>query len=221
MESATISEKLLADITAEEYRNKGYEVSQEAQLDFFPGVSPDLVVRKGDEVKVIEVKSRASLAANRKIGELARVIHSKPGWSFELLVVGEPEKLDSPEGAQSFEDENILRRIEEAEKALGAGLSEAAFLLSWSACEAAIRGLLTMQGIENSDITTPGYVLDQSIFHGVISREEYQNLTDMRKYRNAIVHGFSVSDFNDDLVTELMELARRLTAMNTHRADVS
>ena len=221
MESATISEKLLADITAEEYRNKGYEVSREAQLDFLPGFRTDLVVRKGDEVKVIEVKSRASLAANREIRELARVIHSKPGWSFELLMVGEPEKLDSPEGAQSFEDENILRRIEEAEKALESGLSEAAFLLAWSACEAAIRELLTLQGIANSDITKPGYVLDQSLFHGIIPSEEYQHLTDMQKYRNAIVHGFSVSDFSDDLVTELIDTVRRLINMTTRRTDMA
>ena len=93
IENSTISEKLLADMTAEEYRNKGYEVSRETQLDFLPGFRTDLVVRKGDEVKVIEVKSRASLAANREIRELARVIHSKPGWIE--LEVGEPEKLDS------------------------------------------------------------------------------------------------------------------------------
>ena len=220
MENSTIPEKLLADMTAEEYRNKGYEVSRETQLDFLPGYRTDLVVRRGDEAKVIEVKSRASLVGNRQIMELARVIHSKPGWSFELLMVGEPEKLDSPEGAQSFEDENILRRIEEAERALGSGLPEAAFLLAWSACEAAIRELLTVQGISNSDITTPEYLLDQSLFHGIVSSEEYQTLTDMRKYRNAIVHGFSMGDFSDDLIMELTELARRLTATTTRRPDI-
>ena len=219
MENATVPEKLLADMTAEEYRNKGYEVSRETQLDFLPGYRTDLVVRRGDEAKVIEVKSRASLVGNRQIMELARVIHSKPGWSFELLMVGEPEKLDSPEGAQSFEDENILRRIEEAEKALTAGLSEAAFLLAWSACEAAIRELITVQGVPNTDITTPGYVIDQAIFHGVISSEEYHNLVDMQKYRNAIVHGFSANDFGEDLVNELIDTVRRLTTVTTRRAD--
>ena len=219
MVNATIPEMLLADMTAEEYRNKGYEVSRGTQLDFLPGIHPDIIVRKGDEVKVIEVKSRASLVGNRQIMELARVIHSKPGWSFELLMVGEPEKLDSPEGAQSFGDESILRRIEEAEKALGTGLSEAAFLLAWSACEAAIRELLAAQGVPNSGITTPHYVLDQAIFHGVISSEEYQHLNDMQKYRNAIVHGFGVNDFGDDLVTELIEIARHLNAVTTRRAD--
>ena len=219
MVNATIPEMLLADMTAEEYRNKGYEVARETQLDFLPGIHPDIIVRKGDEVKVIEVKSRASLVGNRQIMELARAIHAKPGWSFELLMVGEPEKLDSPAGAQSFGDESILRRIEEAEKALGTGLSEAAFLLAWSACEAAVRELLAAQGVPNSGITTPHYVLDQAIFHGVISSDEYQHLNDMQKYRNAIVHGFSANDFGDDLVNELIDTVRRLTKMTTRRAD--
>ena len=92
----TTSEYLLTPKTAEEYRSRGYEVLLEASLDFLPGFRADLLVRKGDEVKVIEVKSRPSLAADPKISELARIIESKPGWTFELLLVSEPEKLDSP-----------------------------------------------------------------------------------------------------------------------------
>ena len=139
--NATDSEYLLTHKTAEEYRGKGYEVVFEAPLDFLPGFSADLLVRKGDDVRVIEVKSRSSLAADPKISELARLIDAKPGWSFELVLVSEPEKLDSPEGARSFESERILQRIEEAEKSLQAKLPEAAFLLAWSASEAVIREL--------------------------------------------------------------------------------
>ena len=207
---ATTSEYLLAQKTAEEYRSRGYEVLLEASLDFLPDFRADLLVRKGDEVKVIEVMSRPSLAARPKVSELARIIDSKPGWSFELLFVGEPEKVDSPEGARSFEGETIVRRIEEAQKSLEANLPEAAFLLAWSAAEAVIRELLTAQGVSNINITSPGYVLDQGVFHGVISRNEYDALTRMRKYRNAIAHGFSTDDFSNELVTELLGTIRRI-----------
>ena len=203
------TEYLLAHKTAEEYRSKGYEVSLEAPLDFFPGFQADLLVRKGDEAKVIEVKSRSSLAANPRISQLARVINSKPGWSFELLLVGEPEKLDSPEGAHSLEGEDILRRIGEAEKTLEAGLPEAAFLLAWSAYEAATRELIAAQGISDTRITTSRHVLDRAIYSGVISWDEYNNLTEMLKYRNAIIHGFSSGDFSAELATEFIETAQR------------
>ena len=207
---ATDSEYLLTRKTAEEYRSKGYEVLLEAPLDFMPGFRADLLVRKGDEARVIEVKSRPTLAADPKISELARLIESMPGWTFELVLVGEPEKVDSPEGARSFESEKIVQRIEEAERSLEAELPEAAFLLAWSASEAAIRELLTARGVSGKSITAPGYVLDQGFYHGVISRNDHDALTRMRKYRNAIVHGFGTDDFNDELVTELIATIRRI-----------
>ena len=40
---ATSTEYLLTRKTAEEYRSKGYEVSLEAPLDFFPGFYADLL----------------------------------------------------------------------------------------------------------------------------------------------------------------------------------
>ncbi len=207
---ATDSEYLLTRKTAEDYRSKGYEVLMEAPLDFMPGFRADLLVRKCGEARVIEVKSRPSLAADPKIGELARLIESMPGWTFALVLVGEPEKVDSPEGARSFESEKIVQRIKEAEKSREAGLPEAAFLLAWSASEAVIRALLAAQGVSSTSITSPGYVLDQGVYHGVISRDDYDTLTRMRKYRNAIVHGFGTDDFNDDLVAELIATIRRV-----------
>jgi len=209
---ATDSEYLLTRKTAEEYRSNGYEVQLEASLDFFPGFQADLLVRKGDEAKVIEVKSRPSLAADPRISELARLIESKPGWSFELVLVGEPEKLDSPAGARAFVGESIVLRLEQAERSLGAGMPEAAFRLAWSACEAATRELIAAEGVSDTRITSPRCVLDQAVFLGVVSREEYDNLVGMLKYRNAIVHGFSADDLSDDLVAELIGTTRRIAS---------
>lgn len=210
MEEASNAEYLLARKTAEEYRRKGYDVAIDVPLDFLPGFRADLLVRKPDEVKVIEVKSRSSLAADPRIRQLARVVDSKPGWSFELLLVAEPERLDSPAGARSFDRGNVLRRIEEAEKALASGMSEAALVLAWSACEAATRVLVTDQEESSPDINAPGYFLDQAVFLGIISREEYRHLTRARKYRNAIVHGFSHDDFGDELVRDLIGAVLRM-----------
>ena len=79
VEGAIGSKFFLLRKTAEEYRSKGYDVNEETPLDFMPDFLADLVVRKDDEVRVIEVKSRASLAASPRIMELARIIDSKPG----------------------------------------------------------------------------------------------------------------------------------------------
>ncbi len=211
-EQASNAEYLLARKTAQDYRRKGYEVAFDAPLDFLPGFRADLVVSRNDEVKVIEVKSRSSLAAEPRIRELAQAVDSRPGWSLELLLVAEPEKLDSPEGARPFDRGRVLQRIEEAEKALTSGMSEAALVLAWSACEAAARVLVTEQEKSNRDISAPGYFLDRAVFLGLISREEYGDLVHVRKYRNAIVHGFSHGDFGGELVRSMVGTVRRMMA---------
>jgi hypothetical protein len=212
MEQASNAEYLLAHQTAEDYRRRGYAVDFDAPLDFLAGFRADLLVSKDDEVKVIEVKSRSSLAADPRIRELARAVDAKPGWSFQLLLVAEPEKLDAPEGARSFDRGDVLERIDEAERALAAGMSAAALLLGWSACEAAARVLVTEEEKSTPDISAPGYFLDRAVFLGIISREEYRDLVNARRYRNAIVHGFSHGDFRVEMVTNLLGTVRGMMA---------
>lgn len=214
MEEASSLELVLIHKTAEEYRQKGYEVTVETPLDFLPGFFADLVARKGEEVKVIEVKSRASLAASPQIGELARILDSKLGWSLDLVMVGEPERLDSPSGASAYDREDIAGRVEEAEELLRLEYSGAAFLAAWAACEAAARLLVSEEGITTAGITTSGYVLEQATHLGVISREEYRRLNEWQKYRNALIHGYGNSDFDSGLVIALIKMVREMIGAN-------
>ena len=209
-EDIAILERKFIDKKAAEYRSRGYEVEENCQLDFLPGYRADLVVRKGEETRVIEVKARTSLARSPSMTELAEILYEKPGWSYDLLLVGEPEKLESPEGAKPFAEEEIRRRLAEAAVVLEKGSGEAAYLLVWSACEAAIRNLIKAAEISITRVTTASYVLDMAVMHGIISREDNDYLTDMMKYRNAIAHGFDVNGFSDKKVTELIEVVVRL-----------
>ncbi len=206
------SVRLLIVETAKEYRDKGYDVSTEVPLDFLPGFCADLVVRKGGEAKVIEVKARSSVEADRRITELAEIIESKPGWTFQLIMVGEPENRDAPIGALALESEGMLQRIERAEKVLDSGPPEAAFILAWSACEAALRALVADEGISNPDITSTTYIINQARYLGLVSKDDYLNLTDLQKYRNAIVHGFTHDDLSVEMISELIQTARRMIA---------
>jgi len=209
-EDIAILERKFIDKKAAEYRSRGYEVEENCRLDFLPGYRADLVVRKGEETRVIEVKARTSLARSPRMTELAEILYEKPGWSYDLLLVGEPEKLESPEGAKPFAEEEIRRRLAEAAVVLEKGSGEAAYLLVWSACEAAIRNLIETAEISITRVTTASYVLDMAVMHGIISREDNDYLTDMMKYRNAIAHGFDVNGFSDRKVTELIEVVVRL-----------
>src|SRR5262245_24925765 len=112
MEATTSRERERARAIAEEYRSRGYEVIEHpspAQLPkFLADYQPDLLIQKGEEAIIVQVKSRSSLTREPQISELARLVRAQPDWNFELVVVGEQELLRVPEGARPFAREDII-----------------------------------------------------------------------------------------------------------------
>jgi hypothetical protein len=157
----------------------------------------------------LEVKSRSSLAKDPQTRELARSLQTKAHWNFELVVVGGRERFSAPEGARLFERDDILRGIEAAERLLESGFSDASLLLAWSTSEATVRLLTEEEGIV-FDHFNPLYILKLAVMNGVISRDDYNFVMNIVKYRNALVHGFKTIDFNPALVKKLISTAKRL-----------
>jgi uncharacterized protein YutE (UPF0331/DUF86 family) len=213
MEASTSRERQRARAIAEEYRSKGYEVieqpSPEQLPEFLAGYHPDVLVQRGDEAIIVEVKSRSSLAKDPQIMELARLIRAEPHWNFELVLVGEEEQLSTPDRARPFERDDILRGIEAAEKLVASGFPEAALLQAWSTLEATVR-LLSVEGGLVLKGPNSFSILTQATSNGIISRADYNFLAKVMKYRNAFVHGFKTLDFDPALVTELNNLTKGL-----------
>ena len=188
-----IKERQLASIVADEYRNKGYEVTPEASVHFMPGFRADLVARKGDEVRVVEVKTRASLKHSPQIVNLAEAVKSQPGWHFDLILVGDGEKVELPDAPVApLDAAAIARRLTVAETALAGAAPESALVIAWSALEGVLRGRLTADAIVPERTIAPADVFKQAVFHWVITGDDYANWNDLRPQRNAIAHGFSV-----------------------------
>ena len=205
-----IAEKRIADIMAAEYIGKGYQVWQDAPLHFLPGFRADLLVKKGDERKVIAVKTRPSLVADPAFSEFKRIVNSQPGWKFELLLVGEPERLAPAENSQPLDESGILNRLDQAETALDTGLPEAALLLAWAGTQALVRIMVEAEGIAIKRVTTPDYVLSYAVYLGAIDRDNADRLRQIAECRNSIAHGFEVSDFTGALVVELIAMVKTL-----------
>jgi REase_AHJR-like len=213
MEAKTSRERQRARAIAEEYRSKGYEVieqpSPEQLPEFLAGYQPDVLVQRGDEAIIVEVKSRSSLAKDPRITEMARLVQTEPHWNFELVLVGEEEQLSVLEGAHPFERDDILRGLETAERLLAAEFLAAALLQAWSTLEATLRLLSAEEGVVLERLT-PLSVLTQATSNGVISRDDYSFLTKVMKYRNALAHGFKSIEFDPTLVGELIKTTKRL-----------
>ncbi len=222
METILSQEKQRAAAIAEEYRSKGYEVIEkpivEQLPDFLSGFHPDLLVRKDDEAIVVEVRSRKALAQEPQIRDLARLLHARPKWNFELVLVGgEEEQIAASRDAQPLKKEDIQHGVETAEKLLESGFTDAALMQAWSISEAVVRLLTEAEGVSYERLA-PVHILKEAVANGAISREDYNFLTSVKKHRNALAHGFKTIGFDAALVKELVGTTKRLAQQTTPAA---
>src|SRR4051794_27633987 len=80
---------------ARKYKTKGYTVHSRHGSYGRPtpinGLSPDLVVQKGDETIIIEVKSKASLKRSEEsLKQLAHYAQDTPGVRFDIVIANPP-----------------------------------------------------------------------------------------------------------------------------------
>lgn len=207
--------------TAAEYRRRGYKVETDASVGFLPGARADLIATRSGDKRVIEVKTRSSLRADPSTETLACAVEAEPGWSFDLVLVPELEILEAPSGTTLLDADGIRQRLREADSLLDASQHEAAFLLAWSACEAAI-GRLLMEEDSTLEVSVghASRLLSEATMHGAISRHEHSTLRELGKMRNAVVHGFrhGHGDLSDGVRT-LIGLGREFVSARRRAGD--
>lgn len=211
---------------AEEYRGRGYEVLLEPKGKQLPralaGFRPDLVARKGDELVVVEVKSRSALRRDAQLQELAKAVRAHPGWRFDLVIASTEHDGVVPEGAQAWGERDVIRRLDEARSLLETGHLEAALLLAWSAAEGALRILAKAEEINPARQDVP-YLLKQLAFRAALTREQFNLLQDMSDFRNAVAHGHTPGGLppaGPPQVSALIDLTGLLLREANESADV-
>ncbi len=208
MAQTTAAEYQYARHIADRYRSQGYHVAFDEPLEVLPGYRADVVARRGSEVKVIEVRMRSALASSSQLDLLAQAIENRPGWSFELVLVAEPDRLEPPAGAKPYDASALRSRVEQAESMLESGQAEAAFLLAWSSCEAALRLLAAEQDAAGDELASTRQMLGQAASLGDISEGEYRELLQLQQTRNALVHGLQDADFSADQARRLLKIVQ-------------
>jgi uncharacterized protein YutE (UPF0331/DUF86 family) len=199
---------------AEEYRNKGYEVSfrpnPEDLPDFLRNYRPDMIARRGDEAVIIEVKSRSSLnsSSTQYLRNLAQVVEQHPGWRFELVMTNPEDAAYSPKAESSLQQPEIETRLQVARQ-LATQHPESAILYSWSLVEATLRLVAEHEGLSLQRFD-PLYLVKQLVTEGVISRPEYQLLVNALSLRNAIAHGFKTTQLTQESVYKLIDITQHL-----------
>jgi uncharacterized protein YutE (UPF0331/DUF86 family) len=198
---------------AEEYRDKGYEISfhpnPEDLPDFLKNYRPGMIARRGDEAVVIEVKSRSSLnSSTQYLRNLAQVVEQYPGWRFELVMTN-PEDAEYSQSAEgSLQEAEIESRLQVARQLTTQHL-ESAILYSWSLVEATLRLVAENEGLSLQRFD-PLYLVKQLATEGVISKSEYQLLMNALSLRNSIAHGFKTTQLTQESLYELINIAEQL-----------
>lgn len=199
---------------AEEYRDKGYEISfhpsSEELPDFLKNYRPDMIVRREDEAVVIEVKSRLSLnsSSTQYLKSLAQEIEQHSGWRFELVMTNPEEAIYSVEAEGSLQKNEIKSRLEVVRQLLEQ-YPELAILYSWSLVEATLRLVAEEEGLGLKRLE-PLYLVKQSATEGIICQSEYQLLMNSFSLRNAVAHGFKTTQIKQDSVRKLIEITEQL-----------
>lgn len=199
---------------AEEYRDQGYEIFFHPNLedlpDFLKNYRPDLIVRRGDEAVIIEVKSRRSLSSSsgQYLRNLAESVEQHPGWRFELVITNPEDAEYFPKAESPLQPQEIETRLQVARQ-LVRQHPESAILYAWSLVEATLRLVVEHEGLSFSK-PDPLYLVKQLVTEGVISRDEYQLLMDARSLRNVIAHGFKVTQVTEGSVYSLIDITEQL-----------
>ncbi len=210
---------------AQEYRQKGYQVILSPNSEEIPdflrdyGYIPDMIVRRGEEAVLIEVKSRRSIMASpQHLQRLAQVVEEHPGWRLELVMTNPEDALYSARAEDSLQTDEIRSKLQGARE-LTFHHPELAIVYTWSLAEATLRLIANHEGFGAHELEQPLRLLKQLATEGVISQTDYQLLMNAFPLRNAIAHGFKTTPITPGFVLELIEVIEYLLySLNTPKS---
>lgn len=189
----------VATLRASGYRVLAGQAAAQLAPEWLRKFAPDFVAERGQEHVVLAVKRRATApGSSRQLAELAAEVSQHPGWSLELLWLGDGDEESSVT--------DVTELIARAERVLQVDV-EAALLLLWSAVEASLQLLANRVGIRE---TRPKLLLSELYSLGWLSERHFAELDDAQETRNAIAHRVGRDLVDSSLVVRVAQLARRL-----------
>jgi len=207
MLSQAQNEREFIEHLADEYLEEGFQALDPAMLrnELPSGYTPDLILKRGDETVIVEVKSREEHRSLEQIRVVKQAIERKPNWTFKLYVVPRSEAPPSP--VDNLED--IKKFLSRAKQTNRSNEFEAASVMLWMAVEVALRTLLTNRQ-SRPNLGVSGMSMARSLLGlGELDADELKIIEQAWRTRNLAVHGFRLAP-RSPLAPELIALAERL-----------
>ena len=84
-----------------------------------------------------------------------------------------------------------------------------AVIMAWSALEAAMRETAFRENIEIDNVTAR-FILESLYSSGIVSRQDFDKISEYLTLRGEVVHGFEPANLPADAPKFLLDFARRL-----------
>lgn len=196
---------------AQEYRAHGYRVLEEPDgrelPEFLRGFRPDLVAFGESENVVIEIKSHATIVAEKTIGDLAEAVHRQPGWRLELVLLKSEVYSEILNPNAEISHENVQQALARSRALEHADL---ALVVAWGALEL---GMIHAARVYEVDIPHDVRSTVSTIYSfGLISYDEYKKLNEAWDARVRIIHGYKAEGELQPLVDAVIAVAEQLIA---------
>ncbi len=202
------AEQEFATEIAEDYVHKGWEVRNSEEALASVGFSPDLLLRRGDEYLVVEIK-RLGSAPEPKISDLRKLVEKQPNWRLEVKLL--PLSKEHP--MRIIAETETPKRLALIHALFGEHRYSEAVLIAWVVIEASLRKMLAEGASERPaaipDMLRTAYEAER------ISDPELRQLQRALALRNVIVHGYT-ADIAENEAQCIVSLARSL-AMRTEQ----
>jgi uncharacterized protein YutE (UPF0331/DUF86 family) len=195
---------------ASEARGLKFYVNPPRELipEFLGDFRPDAIALGPEGGIVIEVKHRRSPSSEKQLAAIAGKVSGQKGWEFRAIYLNPP--IDETPPIAKPTPAQLQTTFGEIEALTKAGHPAAALVTAWAVLEALAR-LVSIDGEARTPRTSSGTQAVQTLAEqGYIENEAAENLREMAKLRNAVVHG----DFTVDVPAEQVDgLVQRLRAI--------
>jgi uncharacterized protein YutE (UPF0331/DUF86 family) len=188
-----------------EYANRGYSSLSPQQFSSALGFQPDLVLKRGNETRIVEVK--AGRRPPRLLVQEMRQRAEAQGYRFDLKILPRsPKRRTLPP-----DHSKVSQLLDEAKEFDAQKRYDLALILSWIAIEICVRVIRARENtvydpvINSSDLVRLATELD------VINEDYLQTFRAIAELRNRLVHGFE-TEVPPDLVREAMKLSRHFAS---------
>ncbi|WP_171171091.1 hypothetical protein [Streptomyces sp. I05A-00742] len=199
-----------------DYGARGYSVISREDTSSIPSevrrLRPDLILRKGDETIVVELKGGADSSDHEQAVQLEKlvgVIDRLPNWKLEFHWLGTP-----PAKRVSREQADEITSRARAVQAVDPG---AALLLAWAAAEVTLDQMIQQATADDYDsiserraVRSPKQLVAMAQSLGLISYDIYEILLVASDARNRIAHGFRIDGDVAALASNLLEALQRI-----------